>query len=373
MRVGLIVAGGFDRSGREHVIPALLWLVERLARRDEVHVFVLQYHAEPCAYPLVGATVHDLGRPRGWAGGARALVAAMRGVGRFDIVHGYWATPPGLAAVIAGRRLRVPSVVTLDSGELVSLPDLAYGLQRTWRGRLAVRLACRLASRVTVCSEYMRDLARLYGLQVDVVPLGVDPRWFAPAARPPDRPPWRLLQMASLKRVKDQATLIEAVGRLRARGLDIELDLVGEDTLGGALQQTAAARRLAQVVRFHGFQPTDRLRGYVERAHLYVQSSRHEAAGVAVLEAAAAGVPIVGTTVGYVRDWDGVRAAGVPPGHADALAEAIVTLIESPARRRRLAEGARAWALQHDADWTAGQVEQIYSECSRHHTCGTGL
>ena len=62
MRIGLVVSGGLDRSGRERVTPSLLWLIERLARRHDVHAFVLDYYPEPCSYPLLGATVHDIGR-----------------------------------------------------------------------------------------------------------------------------------------------------------------------------------------------------------------------------------------------------------------------------------------------------------------------
>src|SRR5476649_545704 len=65
MRIGLVVSGGFDRSGRERVTPSLLWLVERLARRHDVHVFVLHYYPEPRSYSLLGATVHDIGRVAG--------------------------------------------------------------------------------------------------------------------------------------------------------------------------------------------------------------------------------------------------------------------------------------------------------------------
>ena len=65
MRIGLVVSGGLDRSGREHVVPSLLWLVERLARRHDMHVFVLHYYPEPCSYPLLGATVQDIGRVEG--------------------------------------------------------------------------------------------------------------------------------------------------------------------------------------------------------------------------------------------------------------------------------------------------------------------
>jgi len=65
MRIGLVVTGGVDRSGRERVVPSLLWLIERLARRHEVHVFALHYYRDPCTYPLLGATVHDVGRVDG--------------------------------------------------------------------------------------------------------------------------------------------------------------------------------------------------------------------------------------------------------------------------------------------------------------------
>src|SRR5215510_12377670 len=74
MRIGFVVTGGFDRSARERVTPSLLWLVERLARRHDVHVFVLHYYPESRTYPLLGATVHDLGRvdgPRGLGRGRR--------------------------------------------------------------------------------------------------------------------------------------------------------------------------------------------------------------------------------------------------------------------------------------------------------------
>ncbi|HMF95060.1 MAG TPA: hypothetical protein VKE96_12230, partial [Vicinamibacterales bacterium] len=62
MRIALVVTGGVDQSARERVVPALLWLVERLARRHDVHVFALHYHRSPRSYALLGATVHDLGR-----------------------------------------------------------------------------------------------------------------------------------------------------------------------------------------------------------------------------------------------------------------------------------------------------------------------
>src|SRR5579863_8090413 len=128
MRVALVVTGGVDRSARERVIPSLLWFIERQARRCDLAVYALRYHDRPCSYPLLGATVRDLGRPRGLARQYSALVSALKHDGPFDVIHGYWALPSGLVSAVAGRRLGIPSIVTLDSGELVAFPDIGYGL-----------------------------------------------------------------------------------------------------------------------------------------------------------------------------------------------------------------------------------------------------
>src|SRR5262245_51345396 len=143
MTVALVVPGGVDRSGRERVVPVLLWLIERLARRHTVHVVVLDYYAEPCTYPLLGATVHDVGRVTGPPGLrrvrlARRLADALTRIGPVDVVHAYWGMPAGAVAVPIARRLGVPVVVTLSSGELVRNDSIGYGLQRRWIDRRAI-------------------------------------------------------------------------------------------------------------------------------------------------------------------------------------------------------------------------------------------
>ena len=95
MRVALVATGGFDRSGRERIIPAMVALVGRLARAHDVFVYVLRYHDAPCSYPLAGATIRDLGSPRGLGRQCRALLRALRAEGPFDILHAYRGVPAG--------------------------------------------------------------------------------------------------------------------------------------------------------------------------------------------------------------------------------------------------------------------------------------
>ncbi|MFN2445450.1 MAG: glycosyltransferase family 4 protein [Vicinamibacterales bacterium] len=369
MRIGLVVLGGLHPSGHEQVMPSWLTLIGRLARRHEVHAFVLHHLSQPQSYDLLGARVHDLGAPARsalvgrWAQ-RRALGAALARHGPFDVLHGFWGDPPGLLAADAARRLRTPSVVTFNSGELVSLPDIGYGGQRTRQGRVAVHLAARWATRVHVASEHMEQAARRHGLDVVRFPLGIDRQLAESIGQDVEPPPWRLLQIASINRVKDPATLLDAVA-LATRELDVHLDIVGEDTLEGAVLRHAERAGLTRRVTFHGFVAHDRLPAFRARAHLYVQSSRHEGSGSSVLEAAASGLPIVGTRVGYVADWSPSAATAVEPGDAPGLAAAIVALLRDPARRRTQAVAAQRFALAHDVDWSVTRLEELYGSVRR--------
>ena len=212
MRIALVVPGGVDRSGRHRVIPAILFLIERLARRHEVHVFVLRHYQEPCTYQLVGATVHDLGRASGPSGlksilQARRLVGELKRAGPFDVTR--LLAVPANSAVLAGRRRHIPTVATFDSGEPVCLQTIDYGSQ-CLAGRLSVALTGRLATRVHVCSHYGRP--RATAGRRSCAPLGAS----APstAARAGRRAAVEAAPRGQPRRVKDQATLLRALARV---------------------------------------------------------------------------------------------------------------------------------------------------------------
>jgi glycosyltransferase involved in cell wall biosynthesis len=121
---------------------------------------------------------------------------------------------------------------------------------------------------------------------------------------------------------------------------------------------------VADRVTFHGFVPQDALAPLYAAADVYVQSSRHEAAGVSVLEAAAAGVPIVGTRAGYVADWATEMAVAIDDANPDSLADAILAIHADPAARAR-ADRARAWSIEHDADRMTAAFEALYLDLVR--------
>lgn len=369
MKIGFVVSGGFDRSGRDRVTPVLLSLVEALARRHDVHVFVLDYYPAPASYDLRGAAVHDLGRPRGIPGTRRLmmlrrLAAAVNIHGPFDVLHGYQGMPAAWAAARVASARGVPVVATFDSGELVSHIDIDYGLQRRGIDRRAVQGVLATANALTVSTNFMRELAERHGARPIVVPLGIDASAFPPDGGA-DGPPWRLIRVASLNRVKDYATLLEAFAQLARRLHEVHLDIVGEDMLEGAMQTLARQLGIDRQVTFHGALRNEQVAQLYANAHVNVVSSRHEAACVSVLEAAATGLATVGTAVGYVADWAPDLAVAVPVGDPSALSLAIGDLLLDEERRHGIARRARAWALAHDSRWTADRFEQIYSDVTQ--------
>jgi glycosyltransferase involved in cell wall biosynthesis len=367
MKIAMVVSGGLHPSGEEQVVPSLLALFERLAKIHQIHAFALKHLPAPKTYALRGFTVHDLGRPSARLGLARwaqerALNRALDAEGAFDLIHGFWADPAGQLAARAGRRLKIPSVVTCDSGEFVAIAKIKYGSQRTANGRRAVKEACELATSVHVCTRFMSALAAAHGVTTTVIPLSSVASRVSTLATAVSRRasgPFRLVQIASLSRVKNQKLLIDALPIVREK-IDAHLDLVGEDTLGGQLQQHTATIGMTDHVTFHGFLPQPRVIEILDNSDLYVQSSLHEAAGVAVLEAAASGVPAVGTHCGYIADWSPSKALAVGDAIPESLADAVLAMHGDGDRRRSIAALARTFSIAHDAAWSAAQFDQLY-------------
>jgi len=343
-------------------MPSLLWMIERLAKLADVHVFALHQEAAPGSWPLLGAQVHNAGRRRPGMVALRQMLAEHRRR-RFDVAHAYWASGPGAVGALFSWVSGVPLVVTLPGGDLCALCDIGYGALATRSGRARVRLALAAAHTVIAPSRTTEAEASELGVATRLVRFGVAlDRWPPSAPRRRTNARLRLVHIADLNPVKDPGTLLRALAILEARGLDFRLDQLGFDTLDGAVQRQARALGLANRVHFHGHRPRDEVRWWLERADLLAISSRHEGVPVASLEAAVAGVPTVGTAVGQIADWAPGAAAAVPAGDAAGLALAIERLAADEDERLKLARAAQADALLHDADAFVAGLASIYAE-----------
>jgi glycosyltransferase involved in cell wall biosynthesis len=362
MRIALVVPGGVDRSLEYRVIPALLALISRLAIHNDVQVFALYQEIEAGEWQAAGAHIHNIGSKHTTLRAVRAIYAEHR-TAPFDVVHAIWSGWCGLIAVTSGRLLGIPSLVHIAGGELASIAEIGYGGRLKWYGRLRETWNLRSASALTAASTPIIEMLSALGVVAHRVPLGVDlaawpPR--DPVRRDPSRPA-RFIHVASLNRVKDQTTLLRALASLRRSGFNFEMKVVGEDTLNGEVQSMAAELGLSESVRFLGFLPQRQLRPIVEAADLMILSSRHEAGPLAMLEAAVAGVPTVGTAVGHIREWSPAAAACVPIGDWARLGKTIGQLLQDEELRLRIAREALRRAVREDANYTAECFQRLYA------------
>ena len=365
-RICLLVPGGVDRSGTHRVIPCILALIERLARNVDLHVLALKQETERRSYDLLGARVHCVPR--------HSRTAALRWLLRhgaeydFDLLHALWMHPQGTAAAAAGALLRRPVLLHINGGDLADVRDIRFGGHASMTGRLRLRAARAGAVHVTVPSEAQVHRARELGFSAERLTLGVPlDRWPVRAPRP-RRPgaALRLLSVGSLNRVKDHATLLHAVALLRGRGIAVRLDCVGEDTLQGECEALAADLGLGQCVRFHGFLPYGALRARFEDADALIVSSLFEADPIAALEAAIAGIAVIGTAVGHLAEWTPDASLVCAPSDPAALAACIAAIDGDEPRRLELARAAQAIAVEHDADRAADRVLALYEELAVH-------
>lgn len=336
MRVGLVVPG-FSKDAEDWCIPALRHLARALAATDDVRVVAVRYPYRTARYTVDGVNVIAVGgaQRRGGAtlGVWRRTLDTLRAEHRrraFEVLHAFWATESGLLTAIAGRVLRIPTLVSLAGGELVSLPEIGYGDQRVAWERLKIRASLRLASGVSAGSRHLMALAQRHvaGRRLHRAPLGVDMDLFhaEPGAA---RVPPRLVHVGTLTGVKDQATLLRAFVRVRQQVAGIHLEIAGDGPLRNDLERLADGLRIAQAVSFRGSVDHAALPGVYRAGSVFVVSSRHEAQSMVAVEAAACGIPVVGTCVGVIpelSDSDNV----VPIGDAVALANALVAASTHP-------------------------------------------
>ncbi len=279
---------------------------------------------------------------RGGAEAARLLAG-------FDLVH-FNKTDPRtcLPAIPAARRAGARVVVSTE--HIAKRPESHYPAGAAVVTAL-VRRANRSVDRIVVVSESSRRAYvgnyRCDPSKVLAVRNGVDLGRFA---RLPDRAASRrALGLASgdvvatvvgrLCAGKGQAAAIAAAARVRERVSGFRLLLVGDGPMASELRDLAGGRAGGDVV-FAGFR--DDIDAVLSASDLFLLASEAESLPLSVLEAMAAGLPVVSTNVGGLSEAveDGVTGLLVPPGDAHALAAAIDRVLSDDELAARLGAAA---------------------------------
>lgn len=366
LTIGLVTPG-FSADEDDWCIPALRDLVRVLARDHRVTVYTLRYPHQRQNYGVFGADVRAFGGAA--RGGVRRLpllgraVMAIRRDSRrqpFSVLHGVWADEAGFTAAMAGRLTGTPVLVSLMGGELVSMPDIGYGVGLSRSGRLMTRLSLQLADAVSAGSRHLQEMASAHAgcNMVRRLPLGTDTGLFRPGDGESQEDGLRVLHVGSLSAVKDHSTLLTAfAGAIAFLGQGkITLHIAGGGPQMAALKEEVQALGIDGLVHFHGEVSHERLPSMYQAADLFVLSSRYESQNLAVLEAAACGVPIVGTATGILPELLPPQYLA-PVGDAAALSRIMARMLQDEAERAK--EGQRLHRLASERYSLARTVPRL--------------
>ena len=280
-----------------------------------------------------------------------AVKAVDDAAGRFrpDVMNAHYMAHTGLAALIATRRRRVPSVLTLLGRDVP-------GPRTPWGWKYYARWAARSVTGVTYVSDYCRRA--VFGDRTDapgcVIFAGVDTDRFHPLADgravrerygvAADAPLLVAIQRVAPEKRVD--VVVRAMQRILARYPSAVLLVGGKGAALEGLKSLAARLGVAGSVRFAGYVPDAELPGHYAAADVFVFHSTYETFGVVLAEAMASGKPIVSVSSTAIPEVvaDGKTGLLAPPLDPDALADKVCLLLGSPAERGRLGRNARAWA-----------------------------
>ncbi|MFO0730150.1 MAG: glycosyltransferase family 4 protein [Nitrospiraceae bacterium] len=288
------------------------------------------------------------------------------------LVHTH-TSKAGVLGRIAAWIARVPAVVHTPHGHVF------YGHFGSATTKLFLhieRWLSRFTHRMVALTEAERadHLDRAVGEagKFAVVPSGIDLDRFrqvavgdkaAPEtfACPPDA--FVVGSVGWLTGIKGHRFLIEAVAELAADHPDLHLVIVGSGDLKGALEQLATSLGLRKRVHLIGRREDVDL--CLAGMDLFVLPSLNEGMGRALIEAMAAGLPAIATRVGGVPALieDGRTGLLVPPADSHALAAAIRTLVEDPARRRAMGAAGQASVTERFSDGAmVRSLERLYRD-----------
>lgn len=300
----------------------------------------MSYLAEERGVSLI--TIPELGRSLSFLRDGLTLFKLWRLMRRVrpDIVHTHTAKA-GFVGRTAAWLARVPVRVHTFHGHVF------HGYFSPFKTRVFLgleRLTARLSDRlITISPALKEELAHTYHIAPEdkfvVVPLGLELAPFAATPRrggafraehgiPPEAPLIGIV--GRLVPIKNHQLFLEMAARMQKKTPQARFVIVGEGECLDAVQAQVDALKLRRVVTFAGWLRD--LRPVYSDLDVLVISSDNEGTPVSLIEALAAGTPVVSTAVGGVPDLlqGGMLGRLVPPGNPDALAEAVQAALEAP-------------------------------------------
>ena len=294
-----------------------------------------------------------------------------------DLIHAHWVLPQGFVAAMVGKMLKIPVVITAHAGDVFPLNNMIF--------RFLSRLTFNSAAAFTVNSYFTKSaVAKIAKRPIRIIPMGVDLKLFSSASAhaaaavrkkygvngKSGKDGKMLLFVGRLAEKKGVTYLIAAMKAVVKAFPNSKLVVVGDGPEKSALLQQSRQLGLSSSIIFAGNIPNTDLPSFYKASDVFVlpsivdSSGDTEGLGVVLLEAIAAGTPVVASDVGGIPDIVIKNKTGllVEQKNPAALAAAIVLLLKNYRLRKKIAAAAKI-LVEKNFSWEKITVEfaKIYS------------
>lgn len=303
------------------------------------------------------------------AGYVYRRVMAFEADGRpVGFLHAFYTTNYGLLAVLSGA---APVLLSVMGTDVFSYPD------RSRLHRLGTAWILKRAARVAATSRVMaRRVEALTNTAVAprLTPFGVDTRVFRPELPSSERHNLQKLRIISVRHLHHKYgldILIEALRRLIKQHPEakIELHIGGDGPQEGRLERQIRDGGVEHCVKLLGRIPPEQLPQLLSQYDVFVAPSREESFGVAILEASACGLPVVGSEVGGIPEVIVHEKTGLlfPAEDAPALMQALLLLFQNPKKRREMGRAGTEFVRQnYSREYALRNMVQVYEDMLKH-------
>jgi glycosyltransferase involved in cell wall biosynthesis len=384
----LFVTSSFPRWPGDSTTPFILHLAEDLtslgwhvtllaphaegARRHEdfgeieVHRFRYFWPVRAQTICYGGGALANLRRSPLDAVKLPALVAAewwstLRLLRSVDLVHSHWILPQGAAVAMTPARRHV---ATVHGSDVFGLQAKPFAIIKGW----ALRRASAVTANSTATKAKVSALTRSR-VDAELIPMGVDIRQPDPEAVQRIRARFGgsgplVVFLGRIVEEKGVLDLVRAFALIRVRFPVARLTMVGGGIDSDTVSRLAVNLGLDDVVDQPGWTDPSEVVNWFTAADVVAVPSWFEAQGLSVMEAQAAGAAVVATSVGGIPDAieDGRTGILVAPRDPEALASAVISLLDDPARAAAIGQRAAEQARQRfSRQATARAFESLYN------------
>ncbi len=385
MRI-ILVVHNFPKVSETFIVDKFLGLLER---GHDVHLVAENHHPDVWAmFPNLAAHPGVRGRVHAWDR-SRSLPLLITAAGRLAVTM---ATRPLAFLTFLSRNLRRPTAgllarLVFAAPFLRLRPDVVhfeFGGAARFRLALAEDLDCpvtvsfrgwdicgdgiedpefysgvwRRATRLHFISNDLRDRARERGYDgvpaADIITPAVDAALSPATSRDTDTAgsasrPLRVVSVGRLEWKKGYEHALDAVRRLKDRGVHLSYEVIGGGSLEGSLRSIIRDQDLGSVVTLRGTITRSEVEARLRHADVFLHPAVSEGFCNAVLEAQAVGLPVVCTDAEGLAEniEDGVTGILTPKEDAGALADALEALAHDGPRRRAMGTAGRERVLEH--------------------------